>query len=79
MKNEYQYIDPDYVYTDAKTGVLRNLAEILDTVNFLHPFRDGNGRAQREFLRLLAHEKGWVLNLNPPDSGLLAVNNLGFF
>ena len=44
------------------------LALILDYVNFLHPFREGNGRAQREFLRLLALEKGWILNLNPPDN-----------
>ena len=41
---------------------------ILDNVNFLHPFREGNGRSQREFLRLLALEKGWLLNLNPPDN-----------
>lgn len=44
------------------------LAEILDNVNFLHPFREGNGRAQREFIRLLALEKGLNLNLNPPDN-----------
>jgi cell filamentation protein len=44
------------------------LAEILDKVNYLHPFRDGNGRTQREFLRLLALEKGLSLNLNPPDN-----------
>lgn len=44
------------------------LAEILDTINFLHPFREGNGRAQREFLRSLALEKGLTLNLNPPDN-----------
>jgi len=44
------------------------LAGILDNVNFLHPFREGNGRAQREFLRLLALEKGLNLNLNPPDN-----------
>ena len=25
------------------------LAEILDNVNYLHPFREGNGRTQREF------------------------------
>jgi cell filamentation protein len=43
------------------------LAEILDNVNYLHPFREGNGRAQREFLRLLALEKRLILNLNPPD------------
>ena len=46
----------------------RKLAEILDSVNYLHPFREGNGRAQREFLRLLALEKDWKLNLNPPDN-----------
>ena len=44
------------------------MAEILDNVNYLHPFREGNGRAQREFLRLLALEKGLTLNINPPDS-----------
>ena len=44
------------------------LAEILDNVNFLHPFREGNGRTQREFLRLLALEKGLKLNLNPADN-----------
>jgi fido (protein-threonine AMPylation protein) len=30
MRNDYQYIDPDYIYTDPKTGVLRNLAGITD-------------------------------------------------
>ncbi|GIK59375.1 MAG: filamentation induced by camp protein fic [Ignavibacteriota bacterium] len=44
------------------------LAEILDNVNYLHPFREGNGRTQREFLRLLSLEKGLTLNLNPPDN-----------
>jgi cell filamentation protein len=44
------------------------LANILDTVNYLHPFREGNGRTQREFLRLLALEKKHYLNLNPADN-----------
>ena len=44
------------------------MSEILDNVNYLHPFREGNGRAQREFLRLLALEKGLTLNINPPDN-----------
>jgi cell filamentation protein len=51
-----------------KEKLAHKLAEILDAVNYLHPFREGNGRTQREFLRLLAQEKGWVLNLNPPDN-----------
>ena len=52
--------------TDKKELAIK-LAEILDNVNFLHPFREGNGRTQQEFLRLLASEKGFILNLNPPD------------
>lgn len=51
-----------------KKELAKKLAEILDNVNFLHPFREGNGRTQREFLRLLALEKGIKLNLNPPDN-----------
>ena len=50
-----------------KQKIAEKLAEILDNVNYLHPFREGNGRAQREFLRLLALEKGLTLNLNPAD------------
>lgn len=52
---------------DDKKRLSRSLAVILDAVNYLHPFREGNGRTQREFLRLLALEKGWKLSLNPPD------------
>jgi cell filamentation protein len=53
---------------DNKKELSLKLAEILDHVNFLHPFREGNGRAQREFIRLLALDKGFTLNLNPPDN-----------
>jgi cell filamentation protein len=28
MSNSYKYIDPDYTYTDPKTGLLRNLQNI---------------------------------------------------
>ena len=51
-----------------KPALARKLAEILDAVNYLHPFREGNGRTQREFLRLLALEKNLTLNLNPPNN-----------
>ncbi|WP_201764772.1 hypothetical protein [Leadbettera azotonutricia] len=37
MHNNYEYIDPDYSYTDPKTGVLKNLGGITnhdDLVNF---------------------------------------------
>ena len=73
FENAFRYIDSlilDYKKTPkhSKLQLAEKLAEILDNVNFLHPFREGNGRAQREFLRLLALEKGLILNLNPPDN-----------
>jgi cell filamentation protein len=63
LLSEYKHIDKE-----DKAALSGKLAEILDAVNYLHPFREGNGRTQREFLRLLAREKGWKLNLNPPDN-----------
>ena len=51
-----------------KPQLAQKLAEILDNINYLHPFREGNGRTQREFLRLLAAVNGLSLNLNPPDN-----------
>ncbi len=60
---EYRKIDIQNI-----SQISFKLAEILDNVNYLHPFREGNGRTQREFLRLLAQERGLVLNLNPPDN-----------
>ena len=68
----FQYLDSlisEYriVKKTNSNEIAKKLAEILDTVNYLHPFREGNGRTQREFLRLLALEKEITLNLNPPD------------
>ena len=71
--NAFRYIDlliADFkkIPKDNKKMLSEKLTEILDNVNYLHPFRDGNGRTQREFLRLLALEKDLTLNLNPPDN-----------
>jgi cell filamentation protein len=30
MSDSYKYIDPDYIYTDPQTGLLRNLQDITD-------------------------------------------------
>nr|AGS53375.1 cell filamentation protein [uncultured bacterium contig00018] len=60
---EYREIEP----TD-KLNLSKHLAVLLDSINYLHPFREGNRRVQREFIRILALEKGYALNLNPPDN-----------
>lgn len=69
----FQYINSlIFEYRKTKKSNMKELAMhlaiILENVNYLHPFREGNGRTQREFLRLLALEKGFNLNLNPPDN-----------
>ena len=71
--NAFRYIDQlidefKKIPKDNKKLLSEKLAEVLDSVNYLHPFREGNGRTQREFLRLLALEKDLTLNLNPPDN-----------
>jgi cell filamentation protein len=73
FNNAFRYVDTlvsDYknISKEDKQQIAEKLAEILDNINYLHPFREGNGRAQREFLRLLALEKDLILNLNPPDN-----------
>lgn len=73
FENAFRYIDTlisefKKLPNNDKLKIARKLAEILDAINYLHPFREGNGRAQREFIRLLALEKNQILNLNPPNN-----------
>jgi cell filamentation protein len=53
-------IDPN-----NKKDLATALAKTLDTLNALHPFREGNGRTQRLAMEFLSREKGYALNLNP--------------
>jgi cell filamentation protein len=41
--------------------------EILGDVNYVHPFREGNGRAQLQYMRLLADRAGHPLDLTKLD------------
>jgi cell filamentation protein len=61
--SEYRKVD-----RENKSKLSELLAVLLENINYLHPFREGNGRTQREFIRVLALEKGYILNLNPPDN-----------
>lgn len=44
------------------------LAYYFDHVNAAHPFREGNGRAQREFFRTLALKNGYKLDWTKSNS-----------
>ena len=47
----------------SKQELAKRLAYYLSELNVLHPFREGNGRTNREFIRQLALKNGYVLNL----------------
>lgn len=53
-----------------KNNLAEKLAFYLSELNVLHPFREGNGRTTREFIRELALKNDYILNLkkvNPKD------------
>jgi cell filamentation protein len=54
---------------DFDTFVER-LAHYYGEVNAVHPFREGNGRAQRAFFLQLAMEAGWYLSWVRMDPGV---------
>ena len=45
----------------------KKAAELFGDINALHPFREGNGRTQREFIYHLAKNSGYELDLNQLD------------
>ena len=48
----------------TKEQIASQLANILDNLNYMHPFREGNGRTQREVIRVLALAKGYEVLIN---------------
>ena len=68
--SEYYYIEDniDYVFNKIKIDelkklsfdeLIKKLSEIMTDLNVLHPFREGNGRTTREFVRELLNELGY--------------------
>ena len=50
-----------------KEKVFDNLAYVMAELNIIHPFREGNGRSIREFIRLMAKRMGYDLNWGNVD------------
>ncbi len=47
-----------------RTMIAKRLAYYLGEINAVHPFREGNGRAQRMFIEHLAHTLGYRLDFS---------------
>ena len=44
--------------------IIERLATYLGDLNTIHPFREGNGRVQRLFIRELARRSGYLINFD---------------
>lgn len=53
----------NYLEGMTKEELAKRLAYYISELNVLHPFREGNGRTIREFIRQLALKNGYLLNL----------------
>lgn len=45
-------------------SIVKRLAYYLGDINTIHPFREGNGRVQRIFIRELASRTGYLVNFD---------------
>ncbi len=76
---EWQYIEPElnklleklktenYLSGLDKENMAQRLAYYMSELNVLHPFREGNGRTIREFIRELALKNDYILNIMNAD------------
>jgi len=79
--NNIHYMQQDIFNKLRKDNFLKDLdcdqfskkaADLLGDLNALHPFREGNGRTQREFLRQIALNAGYELDLkNVPQQQMI--------
>lgn len=52
----------NYLKQLPKEKFVQKAAYYFSEINALHPFREGNGRTQRELIRQLAYESGYILH-----------------
>lgn len=52
----------NYLTGLEKEIFIKRLAYYFAEINALHPFREGNGRSQREFIRSLALHNGYIVS-----------------
>lgn len=52
---------------------IHEFADFYNSLNYLHPFREGNGRTQRLYFRQLAERAGYHLNFTRVDADRMLV------
>ena len=54
--------EENYLHGKNKEDLAKRLAFYMSELNVLHPFREGNGRTIREFIRELALDNGYIID-----------------
>ena len=69
-----------YLRLYEQSEFVERSAYYLSELNYIHPFREGNGRATREFMRQLLEYNGYTVNWAavPPEQMLLAMEESVF-
>ena len=57
-----QRVDSDRLRGTDSDGLVGEVTYLYDYLNFAHPFREGNGRTQREFFAQLLAESGRAMS-----------------
>ncbi|MGB9027780.1 MAG: Fic family protein [Rhodomicrobium sp.] len=69
MKRQFKELAREgYLVGRSKKDFAALAAKYVNEINAGHPFIDGNGRAQRFWLDMLAENAGFEFNLNPSDA-----------
>lgn len=55
----------DYLLGLSRADFVEHLAYHYEKINYIHPFREGNGRTQRIFWNRVALKAGWQLDWRP--------------
>ncbi|WMJ75738.1 MULTISPECIES: Fic/DOC family protein [unclassified Sedimentibacter] len=61
----------NYLYSLGRDEMIIKLAYYFSEINALHPFREGNGRSQREFIRELALFFNYRIDFRKIDNNLM--------
>lgn len=54
----------DYLQGLGREDFANQAAEIIGDINYAHPFREGNGRTQMQYLRDLSHQAGHPIDIS---------------
>lgn len=68
-----------YLSGFSEEDFIKRLAYYFSEINALHPFREGNGRTQREFIRSLALKNGYVIKFERiSEDGMIRASQESF-